>query len=155
MIICYDPAKGNICDFENLKRKIKNIDISLENSDFTCEIQLDGGYKFIFSCFYEDNTGSISVYRGLNSDFVDLQQVFTVFLNFGEKKVKNLYLKRVWDYVEEKIFLKYGKILSDLNPPFVIIYRHKGFFSLPEKISDEILEISLSLTSKMEEKMKK
>ena len=153
MIICYDPAQGSICDFESLKRKIKNVDINLKNSDFTFKTQLDDEHRFIFSCFYESNAGSISVYR--NPDSADLQQIFTVFLNFGDKKVKNLYLKRIWDYVEERIFLKYGKILSDLNPPFVIIYRHKEFFNLPEKISDEILEMTLSLTSKIEEKLKK
>ncbi len=155
MIICYDPAEGSICDFESIKRKTKGLDINLETSDFTFELQLDDKHKFIFSCFYESNAGSISVYRNLESDLADLQQVFTIFLNFGDKKVKNLYLKRIWDYIEERIFLKYGKVLSDLNPPFVIIYRHKEFFNLPEKISGEILEMTLSLTSKIEEKLKK
>jgi len=155
MIICYDPSVGSICDFENIKRKAKNIDINLQNSDYTFEMSLDNGHKFIFSCFYEDDTGSISVYKNISPDHDNLQQIFTIFLNFGGKKVKNLYLKRIWDYVEEKIFLKYGKIMSDLNPPFVIIYRHEGFFDLPENVSDEVLEITLSLTTKIEEKIKR
>ncbi len=155
MVICYDPSDGSIYDFETVKKRTKNFDINLKTSDFTLEITIQEKYQFTLSCFYEQNAGSISVYRNLGSDFSNLQQIFTIFINFGEKKVRNLYLKRIWDYIEEKVFLKYGKILSDLKPPFVIIYRHKGFFELPEDVSAEILETTLSLTSKMEEKLKK
>ncbi len=156
MVICYDPEAGRFCDFSVIKREI-NADI-LEmfegegyTGDYSIEITINGYGKLLITCFCDGEVASISVYRKIFRDSLafELEQLFTVLMNYGSKEIKNLYLKRVWDYIEEKSFLRYGKILSNLKTPFIVVYRHD------RNAPDEVLNVVFGLISKIEEQIKK
>ncbi|WP_457638791.1 hypothetical protein [Persephonella sp.] len=161
MVVCYDPQNGKFCDFSTLKEQIdesvyRMFPENINLDDFSVELNLNDE-RFFINCFCRDDAASINVYRKiLTETFVfEIEKIFTVFINYGSKNVKNPRLRKVWDYIEEKTFLRFGKILSDLKTPFIIVYRHEKASQLDEETVQNLLNAVYLFTAKIEKQIKK
>jgi len=166
-MIYYDISKDKIEDFDEIQKTILKDGFLLNTWGFEESSEYDIGYKikrdgiiysFTFSTFEERKqekrrfaTLSVFLEREKTFEFLNYDKksslIFIYILNFDVENIeggKLLYLKEKMDYLEEKLFIKKGKFLPHMAPPYLIKYTEEMVVNkLPEDVVEEIDYLSL------------
>jgi hypothetical protein len=166
-MIYYDIEKEKIEDFDTIQKNILKDGFLINTWGFEDSSEQDIGYRvkrdglifsFTFSTFEERKQekrrfATLSVFLEKEKTFEFLQYekksslLFVYILNYDVENIdggKLLYLKEKLDFVDERLFLRKGKFLPHMSPPYLIKYTEEAVARfIPDDVLDELDYISL------------